>query len=107
MKGICDGTINKSKEYLQIRKLKLEIKQEQNDMDAQFKLIGERIFQHFDLKDKEIQAMCHKIKEYEKRIRILRSELQFEDSELIECPTCKELCSGRRNFCSNCGSRLA
>lgn len=116
-KGIKTVT-SKSKEILEITKLKGEIRDVESSIHKKFQSLGKKVFEMINrdsLNENDIREDCKEIASLFKRITELENlikQVEIEalktryGMEVILCPNCKAHNKYDAKFCMNCGSPI-
>lgn len=99
----------KSKELMEISKLKVQIGKLELDRSGKFKELGKNVYisyrDNIDNDDKSI-AICGEISQIEKQIHALEQEVIEKSAEKVTCSNCGNVISGEVTFCSKCGQQM-
>jgi len=109
---------SKSKELIEITKLKNEIKNVQNSIESRFQVLGKKVFEMLNmgvLKEDELKAECkeitslfRKITELEGAIKKIELEALREryGADIVMCPKCGAPNKANAKFCMSCGCAM-
>jgi NADH pyrophosphatase NudC (nudix superfamily) len=107
-----------SKEFIEITKLKNEIKRTEELIQKQFTVIGQRVFDMFnkesfnldELRDEciKVKTLFRRITELEEEIRRVKKETlaRMDGEDIIICPACGKVNKSGNKFCSSCGKNI-
>ncbi|WP_066636250.1 hypothetical protein [Desulfolucanica intricata] len=99
----------KSGELLEITKAKLEVLKLENELDNNFRALGNLVYQQFlgrtDLEE-EINRLCLAVQNLEKDILELKGEYVKVQPEGPVCQFCKKSLPHDANYCYVCGKSV-
>lgn len=106
--GVTKTAVSKSNELVEVTKLKIAVRDAENEVEKCFREIGEAVYNasknESDPSD-TITSNCEKINEKYEEIAVMREKL-LEFKNVAICPSCGCEVPNDSEFCKKCGKKI-